>query len=64
MNIFGFNLIIFISQYKMFNKLPISLAAMSLTAGLKVSLDNSQLSIPACNTDKGCLTETASPWKL
>ena len=48
----------------MFNKLPISLAAMSLTAGLKVSLDNSQLSIPACNTDKGCLTETASPWKL
>ena len=21
-------------------------------------------SIPACNTDKGCLTETASPWKL
>ena len=23
-----------------------------------------QKSIPACNTDKGCLTETASPWKL
>jgi len=20
-------------------------------------------SIPACNTDKGCATETASPWK-
>ena len=48
----------------MFKKLPISLAAMTFTAGMKLSIDNSQLSIPACNTDKGCLTETASPWKL
>ena len=42
----------------MFNKLPIALAALTFTSGLRLQ------SIPACNTDKGCLTETASPWKL
>ena len=51
----------------MFKKLPVGIAALALVSGHRHNHRHNLVqisSIPACNTDKGCLTETASPWKL
>ena len=46
----------------MFNKRSVGIATLALVSGRHNLVQIN--SIPACNTDGGCKTETASPWKL
>ena len=51
----------------MFNKRSVGIAALALVSGHRHNHRHNLVqinSIPACNTDGGCKTETASPWKL